>query len=114
MPLIAETDGVKAKITASVGSVEASVNAEAKSVKAGVSGRLVPTSQYVPLRLGNFAETDGFLRGGMTYVDDGKKSFRLSLKSIKDMNTKIVTVDKIGDADFGKLTVGDYIYIKKD
>lgn len=112
MSLTAQTEGVKAKITARVGAVEAEVKAEAKTVSASVSGRLIPTSQYVPLRLGSFEEADGFLRGGMTYVDDGKKGYRLSLQSIKEMNTKIVAVDDVGDADYGKLTVGDYVYSK--
>ena len=50
MPLTADIDGVRAKITASVSSVEATVEAQANSVKAGVSGRLIPTAQFVPLR----------------------------------------------------------------
>lgn len=113
MSLTAQTEGVKAKITARVGEVEANVKAEAKTVSAGISGRLIPTSQYVPLRLSNFNETNGFLRGGMVYVDDGKKSYRLSLESIKDMNTKIVAVDNLEEVDYSKLTVGDYVYSKK-
>lgn len=112
MSLTAQTEGVKAKITARVGAVEANIKAEAKTVSVGISGRLIPTSQYVPLRLGSFEETDGFLRGGATYVDDGKKGYRLSLESIKEMNTKIVAVDNASDADYSKLTVGDYVYSK--
>lgn len=112
MSLTAQADGVKAKITASIGAVDAEVNATAQSVSASVSGRLVPTSQYVPLRLGAFEETNGFLRGGSVYVDNGTKSFRLSLESIKEMNTKIVAVDSVGDADYSTLSVDDYVYSK--
>lgn len=112
MSLTAQTDGVKAKITARIGFVEANVKAEAKTVFASVSGRLVPTSQYVPLRLGSFEETDGFVNNGMVYVDNGSKGFRLSLENIKDMNTKIVAVDDTNDVDYSKLTVGDYVYSK--
>lgn len=106
-------DGVKTRIVANVGSVEANLRTQIKNVTAGIAGRLVPSSKYIPLRLGDLKKTDGFLQGGMTYVDDGKTAYRLSLASIKDMNTKIVTVDDINDVDFDKLSAGDYVYIKK-
>lgn len=71
MPLTIENEGVKANIKASVGSVEA-----------GVTGRLTPTSQYVPLRLDGFEETDPSIEGGYLYVDNGKKSYKLAVESI--------------------------------
>lgn len=113
MPLTADVDGVRAKITANVSSVEATVEAQANSVKAGVSGRLIPTAQFVPLRLGGFDECDGFLRGGMLYVDDGKKGYRLGLDKVKAMNTKIEYTDDLASVDMTKLVKGDYICLKK-
>lgn len=110
MPLTLNSDGVKASVTASVGEVEAEVNGQLNGVKSGVTGRLSPTSRCVPLRLSALAETDGSLENGMTYVDDGTNSYRLSLKSIKQMNTKIVVTENVGDVDMSKLEVGDFIY----
>ena len=113
MPLTADIDGVRAKITASVSSVEASVEAQANSVKAGVSGRLIPTAQFVPLRLGDFRESDGFTKNGLLYVDDGKNSYRLGLDTLKKMNTKISYTDDLASVDMTKLVKGDYICLQK-
>ena len=113
MPLTTDIDGVRAKITASVSSVEASVEAQANSVKAGVSGRLIPTVQFVPLRLGDFRESDGFTKNGLLYVDDGKNSYRLGLDTLKKMNTKIAYADDLASVDITKLVKGDYICLQK-
>ena len=113
MPLTADIDGVRAKITASVSSVEATVEAQANSVKAGVSGRLIPTAQFVPLRLGGFRESDGFTKNGLLYVDDGKNSYRLGLDTLKKMNTKIAYTDDLANVDMTKLVKGDYICLQK-
>lgn len=114
MPLTADIDGVRAKITANVPSVEATVEAQANSVKAGVSGRLIPTAQFVPLRLDGFSASDGFTPNGRLYVDDGKKGYQLGLDTLKRMNTKIVYTDDLDTVDVTKLVENDYIYVKKD
>lgn len=114
MPLTADIDGVRAKITANVSSVEATVEAQANSVKAGVSGRLIPTAQFVPLRLDGFSASDGFTPNGRLYVDDGKKGYQLGLDTLKRMNTKIVYTDDLATVDVTKLVENDYIYVKKD
>lgn len=113
MPLIANTDGVKAKIKAAVGQVDANVKADVQTVRAGVTGRLIPTAQFVPLRLGIFDESDGFTNGGMLYVDDGKNSYRLGLDKVKTMNTKIEHTDDLANVDMTKLVDGDYICLQK-
>lgn len=113
MPLTADIDGVRAKITASVSSVEATVEAQANSVKAGVSGRLIPTAQFVPLRLDGFSASDGFTPNGRLYVDDGKKGYQLGLDVLKRMNTKIVYTDDLASIDMTKLVKGDYICLQK-
>lgn len=113
MPLTANTDGVKAKITAVVGNVDANIVGDVQTVKAGVTARLMPSARYyVPLRLGVFDKTDGFLPNGMTYVDDGKKSYSLGLDKMKEMNTKIVYVEDLTKVDRMRLVKGDYIYLK--
>lgn len=114
MPLTADIDGVRAKITANVSSVEATVEAQANSVKAGVSGRLIPTAQFVPLRLDGFSASDGFTPNGRLYVDDGKKGYQLGLDVLKRMNTKIIYTDDLATVDVTKLVENDYIYVKKD
>lgn len=114
MPLIANTDGVKAKISASVGQVDANVKADVQAVKAGVTGRLLPTMKFVPLRLDGFSESDGFTVNGRLYVDDGKKGYQLGLDTVKRMNTKIVYSDDLNKVDMSKLVEDDYIYLKKD
>lgn len=65
----------------------------------------------VPQRLSTFPTITGF-RQGSVYVDSNKQGFRMSLQSIKDMNTKILNCDTIDNADFSTLNVGDYIYEK--
>jgi len=114
VPLIdTHADGVKAKIRASITPVEAKLDGKVDGVKTGVSARLAPTTQYVPLRLGKFPSTKGFRLDGNVYVDDGKNSYKMSLADIKDLNTKIVTTDSIDTVDKAKITVGDCIIVKK-
>lgn len=114
MPLIANTDGVKAKIKATVGQVDANIKADVQTVKAGVTGRLLPTSTYVPLRLDGFPASDGFTANGRLYVDDGKNGYQLGLDTLKQMNTKIVYSEDLNTVDMSKLVKDDYIYLKKD
>lgn len=114
MPLTADTDGVRANISASVGAAEATVGAQVNAVKAGVSGRLIPSAQFVPLRLDGFSASDGFTPNGRLYVDDGKKGYQLGLDTLKRMNTKIVYTDDLDTVDVTKLVENDYIYVKKD
>ncbi|GEM_PF-3172628 len=71
-----------------------------------------PNFRYVPKRLSEFPETTGFRQRGSIYVDDGENSFRMSLTSVKELNTKIVCVNDANDADMSQLTVGDFIYTK--
>ena len=70
----------------------------------------------VPLRLAPFGElkepTSVIRKAASVYVDDGENSYKMSLDDIKAMGTKIVSVDNVEDADFDKLSIGDYIYSK--
>ena len=70
----------------------------------------------VPLRLAPFGElkepTSVLRKAASVYVDDGENSYKMSLEDIKAMGTKIVSVDNVEDADFDKLSIGDYIYSK--
>lgn len=70
----------------------------------------------VPLRLAPFDEmkqpTSMLRDKASIYVDDGSKGYRMSLEEVKQMNTKILSVDNFEDADFSQLSVGDYIYSK--
>lgn len=113
MPLTADTDGVRANISASVGAAEATVGAQVNAVKAGVSGRLIPSAQFVPLRLDGFYASDGFTPNGRLYVDDGKKGYQLGLDTLKKMNTKIEYTDDLDSVDMTKLVKGDYICLQK-
>ena len=111
MPLIdTHTEGVRAKISAVTTPVEAEVNSTVNGVKSGVSARLIPTTQYVPLRIGRYEDFPSNRIDGSLYVDDGANSYKISLQRIKDMNTKILCVDNVEEADFNKLSVGDFIY----
>lgn len=71
----------------------------------------------VPLRLAPFGElkepTSILRNAASVYVDDGENSYKMSLEDVKAMSTKIVSVDSVEDADFDKLSIGDYIYSKK-
>ena len=113
MPLIADADGVRAEIKANVGAVESEVEAKTVAPVATVSGRLIPTAQFVPLRLGSFDESDGFTKNGMLYVDDGVRGYRLGLDTLKKMNTKIAYADDLANVDMTKLVKGDYICLQK-
>lgn len=71
--------------------------------------------QYaVPFRLAGLPSTTGFRQGGSVYVDNGTSGFKMSLTALKELNTKIVTTDDINNVDMSKLTVGDFIYERKD
>ena len=68
---------------------------------------------YVPQRLSPFKETSGFRQQAYIYADDGKQGFRMSMESVKDLNTKIVCADSLETVDGEKITKDDYIYVKK-
>jgi hypothetical protein len=74
-------------------------------------------ANHVPLRLSIFEEitetpTIQLRQKANLYVDVDNESKRISLEQIKDMNTKILSVDNVEEADFNKLSVGDFIYEK--
>ena len=112
MPLIADADGVRAKIKANVGTVESEVEAKTTAPVATVSGRLVAGTQFVPLRLSTFPTTSGFRQNGWVYVDDGVRGYKMSLEEIKNLNTKTIIADELSGVNFDKVTRGDFIYIK--
>lgn len=47
------------------------------------------------------------------FVENEGKGFRMTLQQVKDMNTKIITVKDIKNADLSDLDVGDYVYSEK-
>lgn len=68
---------------------------------------------YVPRRLSTFNETTGFRQNAYLFVDDAGKDSKISLRGIKDLNTKILTATDIGNFDTSKVVEGDYIYTEK-
>lgn len=72
--------------------------------------------KYVPTRLTPFENvlvpTKGFRQAASVYVDNGVKGFRMSLQSIKNLNTKIVNVNSLNDVNLDTVDVDDYIYSK--
>ena len=56
--------------------------------------------------------TKGFRQTAELFVGKDGNGFRMTLQDVKNMGTKIVTVDDIKEVDFDKLDVGDYIYFK--
>lgn len=69
---------------------------------------------FVPFRLAPLPATTGFRQGGSIYVDNGHRGFRMSMTDLKDLNTKIITTDSASDVDMSNLTVGDFIYERKE
>lgn len=75
-------------------------------------------STFVPKQLAGYRQitaadnTPTFRTNAYTYVNNGVNGYRMSLQAIKELNTKIMSVDRISDADFNKLSVGDFIYSK--
>lgn len=63
--------------------------------------------------LGDLPQVRGFRDNSFVFVNKGDDGFRMSLQEIKDMNTKIVDCNSLDEVDFDKLSVGDYIYVKK-
>lgn len=72
---------------------------------------------FVPVELSSFraisAPSKSFRETSSIYINNGSNGFRMTLKDVKSLNTKILDVDKIENADFDKLDVGDYIYSKQ-
>lgn len=75
-------------------------------------------STFVPKQLAGYRQITAadnmptFRTNAYTYVNNGVNGYRMSLQAIKELNTKIMSVDSISDADFNKLSVGDFIYSK--
>ncbi len=47
------------------------------------------------------------------YLDlNGEESRRATVEDLKNLNTKIVSVDSVEDVDFESLSVGDFVFIK--
>ena len=75
-------------------------------------------STFVPKQLAGYRQitaadnTPTFRTNAYTYVNNGENGYRMSLQAIKELNTTIMSVDRIDDADFNKLSVGDFIYSK--
>lgn len=68
---------------------------------------------FVPARLSLLPPTTGFRQGASVYADDGKQGFRMSITALKELNTKIVSTSDVGNVDMSQLTVGDFIYERK-
>lgn len=56
--------------------------------------------------------TKNFRQSAELFVGNNGNGFRMTLQDVKNMGTKIVTVNDIKEVDFDKLDVGDYIYSK--
>lgn len=75
-------------------------------------------STFVPKQLAGYRQiteadnTPTFRTNAYAYINNGVNGYRMSLQAIKNLNTKIMSVDSISDADFNKLSVGDFIYSK--
>lgn len=67
-------------------------------------------STYVPRRLSTFNETTGFRENAYLFVDDAGKDAKISLRGIKDLNTKILTATNTASFDKTKVVTGDYVY----
>lgn len=114
MSLDLTTTGITANIVGTVGNTGALVDSSVSAVSSNVSMRIAPsTSDLVPRRLSTFNETSGFRQEAYLYVDDGLKGARISLRGIKELNTKILTTTDANSVDFSKLIEGDYVYTEK-
>lgn len=56
--------------------------------------------------------TKNFRQSAELFVGNNGNGLRMTLQDVKNMGTKIVTVNDIKEADFDNLDVGDYIYSK--
>ena len=114
MSLDLTTTGITANIVGTVGNTGALVDSSVSAVSSNVSARLAPsTTDLVPRRLSTFNEVAGFRQEANLYVDDGLKGARISLRGIKDLNTKILTATDVESFDHSKVVEGDYIYTEK-
>lgn len=71
----------------------------------------------VPFRIRTLPEiqqTSGFRSRASVYVDDNGINTQMSLQDIKNMNTKILSVETESDINFAQIDKGDYIYIKSE
>lgn len=53
-----------------------------------------------------------FRQSADVFVGNNGSGFRMTLQDVKNMGTKIVSVNNVKEADFDKLDAGDYIYSK--
>ena len=73
----------------------------------------------VPLELGTFTRiapadnTKSFREQAFIYVNKGNAGFRMSLQDIKNLNTKIVSANRVSDVDISELSADDYIFSEK-
>lgn len=51
-----------------------------------------------------------FRQSANMFVNNGAKSFRMTLQQVKELGTKIVVAKNISDVDFSKLDKDDFIY----
>lgn len=74
----------------------------------------VDVSKLVPVDLTPFRAVSepskGFRTSSNIFINNGTNGFRMTLQDVKNLNTKILDVDKIENVDFDKLDVGDYVY----
>lgn len=56
--------------------------------------------------------TKNFRQSAELFVGNNGNGLRMTLQDVKNMGTKIVTVNDVKEADFDNLDVGDYIYSK--
>lgn len=114
MSLDLSTTGITANIVGRLGNTGALVDSSVSAVSSNVYARLAPsTTDLVPRRLSTFNEVSGFRQEAYLYVDDGLKGARISLRGIKDLNTKILTATDTTSFDKSKVVEGDYIYTEK-
>lgn len=113
--IIGKLGQANANVSATVQSAKADVDGIVNAVVARVSSRLAPNisstvDALVPRRLGSFNETSGFRKEAYVYVDGGNEDLKMSLRGVKDMNTKIVDAKDTTSVDYSKVVEGDYIY----
>lgn len=74
--------------------------------------------RLVPIDLSPFEAvsepTKSFRQTLDIFVNDNTNPRRMTLQSVKDMNTKIVAVNDKSQIDYNKLDIDDYVYIKNN
>lgn len=74
--------------------------------------------RLVPIDLSQFEAvsepTKSFRQSLDIFVNNNSNPLKMTLQSVKDMNTKIVAVNDKTQIDYNKLDIDDYVYIKKN